>query len=86
MTGLPNDPVMLLSVVNTALRDTHQDLDGFCRTRDVEKDEIISKLKTINYEYNVELNTFAHKIKLPSGSYVSFAPICSTLLFQLLPK
>ena len=30
MTGLPNDPVMLLSVVNTALRDTHQDLDGFC--------------------------------------------------------
>lgn len=58
MTGLPNDPVMLLSVVNTALRDTHQDLDGFCRTMDVEKDEIISKLKTINYEYNVELNKF----------------------------
>ena len=58
MTGLPNDPVMLLSVVNTALRDTHQDLDGFCRIRDVEKDEIISKLKTINYEYNVELNKF----------------------------
>ncbi|MFR5486136.1 DUF4250 domain-containing protein [Eubacterium sp.] len=58
MTGLPNDPVMLLSVVNTALRDTHQDLDGFCKTRDVEKDEIISKLKTINYEYNVELNKF----------------------------
>ena len=58
MTGLPNDPVMLLSVVNTALRDTHQDLDGFCRTGDVEKDEIISKLKTINYEYNVELNKF----------------------------
>lgn len=58
MTGLPNDPVMLLSVVNTALRDTNQDLDGFCRTRDVEKDEIISKLKTINYEYNVELNKF----------------------------
>ena len=58
MTGLPNDPVMLLSVVNTALRDTHQDLDVFCRTRDVEKDEIISKLKTINYEYNVELNKF----------------------------
>ena len=45
-------------IVNTALRDTHQDLDGFCRTRDVEKDEIISKLKTINYEYNVELNKF----------------------------
>ena len=58
MTGLPNDPVMLLSVVNTALRDTNQDLDGFCKTRDVEKDEIISKLKTINYEYNVELNKF----------------------------
>ena len=58
MTGLPNDPVMLLSVVKTALRDNHQELDGFCRTRDVEKDEIISKLKTINYEYNVELNKF----------------------------
>lgn len=58
MTGLPNDPVMLLSVVNTALRDAHQDLDGFCKTRDVEKEDIVNKLKTINYEYNVELNKF----------------------------
>lgn len=58
MIGLPNNPVMLLSVVNTALRDTHQDLDGFCKTRDVEKEDIVNKLKTINYEYNAELNKF----------------------------
>lgn len=58
MMNLPNDPVMLLSVVNTALRDTHQNFDEFCRNRDVEKETIVEKLKKINYEYNEELNKF----------------------------
>ena len=51
---------------------------------------IILSLICIIFSANLHINqyhcTFAHKIKLPSGSYVSFAPICSTLLFQLLPK
>ena len=47
---------------------------------------IICIIFSANLHINQYHCTFAHKIKLPSGSYVSFAPICSTLLFQLLPK
>ena len=47
---------------------------------------IICIIFSANLHINQYHCTFAHKIKLPSGSYVSFAPICSTLLFQLLPR
>lgn len=34
---------------------------------------------------SVARHTF-YTVKVPSGSYVCFAPICSTRLFQLLPR
>ena len=55
---LPNDPFMLLSVVNTKLRDTYSSLDTLCDDLDVNKDEIISKLKTAGYNYNESKNQF----------------------------
>ena len=55
---LPNDPFMLLSVVNTKLRDTYSSLDILCDDLDVNKDEIISKLKTAGYNYNESKNQF----------------------------
>lgn len=58
MNTLPKDPVMLLSVVNTNLRDYYGSLEEFCDAKEVDKDEIIKKLETINYQYNDELNQF----------------------------
>ena len=58
MNGLPKDPVMLLSVVNTNLRDYYSNLDTFCQAKDVDKEELIKKLSTIGYEYNGEQNQF----------------------------
>lgn len=55
---LPNDPVMLLSFVNMKLRDFYTSLDDFCEDTLSNKDEIISKLKAINYEYDSNLNKF----------------------------
>lgn len=58
MNGLPKDPVMLLSVVNTNLRDYYSSLDDFCDAKDADKEEIIKGLEKINYKYDSEKNQF----------------------------
>lgn len=58
MDTLPKDPVMLLSVVNTNLRDFYGNLDDFCRAKDVDKSEIEEKLAKINYSYDATSNQF----------------------------
>ena len=55
---LPNDPMMLLSVVNTKLRDFYKNLDELCEDINVDKDELIQKLSAIDYEYDEKLNRF----------------------------
>mgnify|MGYP003295063939 CR=1 FL=1 len=55
---LPNDPVMLLSVVNMKLRDMYSSLDALCDDMDVSRVEIEEKLKKINYEYDEQSNQF----------------------------
>ncbi len=55
---MPKDPVMLLSFVNTQLRDNYNTLEELCKSYMVSEKEIIDKLKTINYEYNTEKNQF----------------------------
>ena len=49
--GLPRDPVMLLSVVNTKLRDYYSTLDVLCEDMQVDKQELIGKLEMIDYTY-----------------------------------
>ncbi|MFQ9516138.1 MAG: DUF4250 domain-containing protein [Eubacterium sp.] len=58
MSNLPKDPIMLLSVVNTNLRDFYGSLDDFCYAKDADKDEIVKALEQINYKYNSEKNQF----------------------------
>lgn len=55
---LPQDPMMLLSVVNTKLRDYYPSLYALCEDLDVEEQKIIEQLRTIGYVYNAELNRF----------------------------
>ena len=50
--GLPKDPMLYLSVVNTKLRDYYHNLDALCDDMNVEKEEIVNTLKTIDYEYD----------------------------------
>lgn len=57
-TKLPNDPVILLSIVNTKLRDFYQNLDELCADMQVSKDMILEKLKEIDYEYDNTKNQF----------------------------
>ena len=49
---LPKDAAMLLSFVNTKLRDFYPSLDEFCKAAGVERGYIIDKLRKIDYEYD----------------------------------
>ena len=56
---LPSDPNILLSYVNTKLRDEFSSLDDFCDTLDVDKEELTDKMKSAGYRYDSEANRFA---------------------------
>ena len=56
--NLPTDPVMLLSVVNTQLRDHYPTLDELTSAYMVEKQDLIDRLASINYAYDADQNQF----------------------------
>ncbi|MFI3326152.1 MAG: DUF4250 domain-containing protein [Clostridia bacterium] len=58
MNNLPNDPIMLLSVINTKLRDNYSSLESLCEDLGIDQTELIAKLKTIDYQYIKEINQF----------------------------
>lgn len=55
---IPNDPAMLLSYVNTKLRDEYDSLDKLCDDLDISREELEKKLGSINYAYDEKLNKF----------------------------
>lgn len=52
------DPYMLLSIVNMKLRDEFSTLSRLCEDYGITEEEIINKLYTIGYVYNVDNNQF----------------------------
>lgn len=56
--SIPNDPVILLSFVNTKLRDFYPSLEELGRSLDVDTEEIVRKLGLIGYEYSESQNRF----------------------------
>lgn len=55
---LPKDPVILLSYVNTKLRDRDHDLDVFCSVEDVDKSGLCDRLAEIGYTYDPNRRQF----------------------------
>lgn len=58
MNNLPNDPIILLSVINTKLRDIYSSLDALCDDLNESKDEIIKALSDVGFEYDENTNQF----------------------------
>ena len=56
--SIPKDPVMLLSFINTNLRDYYSSLDELCSSLSLNKSDIVAKLSMIDYEYNADRNQF----------------------------
>ena len=55
---VPKDPVMLLSYVNTQLRDFYSDLDDLCKALDLDRSQLEKTLQSIGYAYRAERNQF----------------------------
>ncbi len=55
---LPQDPMMLFSLINMKLRDFYPSLDSLCEDLNVNKEDILNRLQAAGFEYNEELNKF----------------------------
>lgn len=49
---------MLLSYLNTQLRDNYDSLEALCAAEDVDQKEIEDRLAAIDYHYSKEQNQF----------------------------
>ena len=58
MNEIPKDPFILYSWVNLKLRDYYPSLDALCEDLNIEKDEILSKLSVVGFEYDPDQNKF----------------------------
>lgn len=58
MAEIPKDPMILLSFVNTKLRDFYPSLEEFCRAEGVGEEELKEKLAAIDYTYDLVQNKF----------------------------
>ena len=56
--NLPKDPMLLLSVVNTKLRDQYTSLDALCKDMQADREELETKLQNIDYTYDENTNQF----------------------------
>ena len=56
--SLPNDPFMLLSVINTKLRDSYSSLDALCEDMGESRERIEEALKGAGFEYDEITNSF----------------------------
>lgn len=55
---LPQDPLLLMSVVNTKLRDYYADLDALCEDLNEDRAALETKLSAIGYFYDRQRNQF----------------------------
>lgn len=56
--SLPQDPIILLSYINTQLRDYYKNLSELCENLEINESDLIEKLKKIQYEYDNKQNQF----------------------------
>ena len=59
--ALPQDPLMLMSVVNTRLRDYYATLDALCDDLDTDRAALESKLAAVGYRYDPRRNQFVRR-------------------------
>ena len=58
MSSIPKNPVMLMSYLNTHLRDNDASLEELCRSLDLDQAEVEKKLAQIDYHYEEGSNQF----------------------------
>ena len=56
--NLPRDPFILLSFINTRLRDEYPSLDALCSDLDVDRAHLEKTLGDAGFEYMPQINQF----------------------------
>lgn len=56
--SLPSDPAILLSYINTKLRDNYDSLDALCDDMHLDRTELEALLAKAGYEYSQQYNRF----------------------------
>ena len=56
--ALPNDPIMLRSMINLKLRDFYPTLDALCEDLDEDKAALCARLSAVGYAYDPQRNQF----------------------------
>lgn len=56
--SVPMDPIILLSYINTQLRDNYPNLDELCAAMGLDKNDLTKKLAGVNYTYDERANRF----------------------------
>ena len=54
--SLPGDPAILVSFLNTQLRDRYSSLADLAEDMDIDQEDIIRKLREAGYRYNETQN------------------------------
>ena len=57
-TDIPSDPLMLLSFVNTKLRDQYASLDALCDDLQLSRQDLQRCLSEVGFEYDPGQNRF----------------------------
>ena len=55
---LPTDPMILLSFLNTRLRDEYDSLDVLCEDLALDQAELSDRMKSVGFDYDPERNQF----------------------------
>ena len=56
--NIPQDPFILLSFINTKLRDEYKSIDDLCKSLNINRMQLESDLASIDYTYTKEQNRF----------------------------
>ncbi|MDE6527560.1 MAG: DUF4250 domain-containing protein [Muribaculaceae bacterium] len=56
--NLPQDPIILLSFINTRLRDQYPSLEALCDDMNVDSAKLCAQLAAVGYVYDRNLNKF----------------------------
>lgn len=56
--NIPKDPIILLSFINTHLRDNYSSLEEFCKSNNISMEKLNTSLAAIGYHYQPDNNQF----------------------------
>ena len=56
--GLPTDPMLLYSVLNTKLRDEYPSLEKLCEDLNINREDLLARMSMADFSYDEDLNQF----------------------------